>query len=131
MALSITDDVKNAMLDQIENIIGTSAILKIRTGAPPASITDADTGTVLATLNLPSDWMDAASGGIVEKLGTWEDATPDAAGVAGHFRIYESDGTTQKIQGTVGISSSNDMKVNNVNVDPAYPFEVIEFKISL
>lgn len=131
MALGITDDIKNAMLNQIETIIGSSAILKIRTGAPPASITDADTGTVLATLNLPSDWLTAASGGEIEKLGTWEDLTPDTTGVVGHFRIYESDGTTQKIQGTVGVSSSNDMKVNNINVNPSYPFEIIEFKISI
>lgn len=131
MALEITDDVKNAMLDQIETIIGSSAILKIRTGSPPVSITDADTGTVLATLNLPSDWLSSASSGEIEKLGTWEDLTPDTTGVAGHFRIYESDGTTQKIQGTVGLTFQSDMRVNNTNVSPSYPFEIIEFKISI
>lgn len=131
MVFQITNDVKDAMLDQIESTIGSSAVLKIRTGPPPASITDADSGSVLATLNLPSSWLDAASGGSVDKLGTWEDTVPDAIGIAGHFRIYASDGTTQKMQGNVGMAQSSDMQVNNINVHPDYPFEVITFNIAI
>jgi len=33
------------------------AALKIYSGSAPANVAAADTGTVLATLNLPSDWM--------------------------------------------------------------------------
>lgn len=92
-------DVRNARLDAIEIAIGTSPILRIRTGAPPASCAAADTGTVLATLTLPADWMDAASSGEKAKLGTWEDSSADATGTAGHWRIYASDGTTCHLQG--------------------------------
>jgi hypothetical protein len=53
MALQLSVAVRNAMLDAIESTIGTSAVLKIRTGAPPASVATADSGTVLATLNPP------------------------------------------------------------------------------
>ncbi len=63
MALQLSAAVRNAMLDAIETTIGTSAVMKIRTGAPPASVATADSGTVLATLTLPSDWMAAASSG--------------------------------------------------------------------
>lgn len=66
MALKYSVTVRNARLDAIETTIGTSAILKIRTGAPPANCAAADSGTVLSTVNLPSDWMAAAASG--EKL---------------------------------------------------------------
>jgi hypothetical protein len=96
--------VRNGRADAVETVIGVSAVLKIRTGAPPANVATADSGTVLATLNLPSDWMNAASAGAKTKLGTWQDASADAAGTPGHFRIYASDGTTPHWQGTAGPS---------------------------
>lgn len=63
MALQYSVAVRNARLDAVETTIGASAILKIRTGAVPASCATADAGTVLATLALPADYMAAASGG--------------------------------------------------------------------
>ena len=57
MALQYGITVKNARLDAIETTIGTSPILKIRSGSVPATPATADSGTVLATLTLPSDWM--------------------------------------------------------------------------
>lgn len=96
--------VRNAQLDAIETTISTGAILKIRSGAAPANVAAADAGTVLASLTLPSDWLAAASGGSKAKLGTWEDTSADASGIAAHFRIYASDGTTAHIQGTVTVT---------------------------
>ncbi|HXF99280.1 MAG TPA: hypothetical protein VNL69_00780, partial [Bacteroidota bacterium] len=79
---------------------------------------DADTGTVLATFNLPSDWMAAASNGSKSKSGTWQDAAADATGTAGHFRIYASDGSTPHIQGTVGAQGSGaDMELQQATAD--------------
>ena len=101
MAIKLSVAVRNARLDAIETAIGTGAVLKIRTGAAPTNISDADSGTVLATLTLPSDWMAAASSGSKALAGTWQDASADAGGTAAHFRIYASDGTTQHIQGSV------------------------------
>jgi hypothetical protein len=114
MAIKLSVAVRNARLDSLETAIGTTAVLKIRTGAPPTNITDADSGTVLATLTLPSDWMAAASAGSKAKSGTWQDTAADAAGTAGHFRIYASDGTTQHLQGTVtATSGGGDMELDN------------------
>ena len=117
MALQFSVAVRNAMLDAIETTIGTGAVLKIRTGAPPANCAAADSGTVLATLNLPSDWMAAASSGTKGKSGTWEDTSADAAGTAGHFRLYASDGTTCGAQGTVtATGGGGDMELDNTNI---------------
>jgi len=114
MAIKMSVTVRNARLDAVETAIGASAVLKLRTGAPPTNIADADSGTVLATLNLPADWMAAAAAGVAAKAGTWQDAGADAAGVAGHFRVYASNGTTQHMQGTVTITGGGgDMTLDN------------------
>ena len=80
MAIQRSTTVRNARLDAIETAIGVSAVLKIRTGAAPANVGTADSGTVLASLSLPSDWMAAASGGTKALSGTWEDTSADAGG---------------------------------------------------
>lgn len=105
----------NAALDALETAIGTGAVLKIRTGAAPATVATADSGTVLATLTLPSDWLAAASNRSKVKAGTWEDASADAAGTAAHFRVYASDGTTPHIQGSVtATGGGGDMTLDNI-----------------
>lgn len=131
MAIKLSANVKNGMLNAIETTIGTSAVLKIRSGDPPAAISDADSGTALAVLSLPSDWMNAASGGSVTMTGTWSDTSADAAGTAGHFRIYASDGTTQHIQGTVtATGGGGDMTLDNVVIAAAQTVQVTSFALT-
>lgn len=131
MALQLSVAVRNAKLDAIETAIGADAILKIRTGAPPATCATADSGTVLATLALPSDYLAAASGGAKAKSGTWQDGSADAAGTAGHFRLYASDGSTCHGQGTVtATGSGGDMTVDNVVFAVAQVFTVTGFTLT-
>jgi hypothetical protein len=131
MALQLSTAVRNARLDTIESTIGTSAILKIRTGAKPANCAAADAGTVLATLNLPSDWMAAASGGTKALSGTWQDASADAAGTAGHFRIYDSGGTVCGVQGDVtATGGGGDMTLDNAILAVAQQFNVTSFTLT-
>ena len=114
MAIQLSTAVRNARLDAIETAVGVSAIMKIRTGAAPANCAAADSGTVLATLSLPSDWMAAASSGSKAMSGTWQDASADAAGTAAHYRIYANDGTTCHLQGTVtATGGGGDLTVDN------------------
>ena len=131
MTLQLSTSVRNAMLDAIESTIGTSAILKIRTGSPPADCGTADSGTVLATLGLPSDWMANASSGAKAKSGTWEDASADNTGTAGHFRVYDSGGTTCHIQGTVtATGGGGDMTLDNVSISSAQDVVVTAFTLT-
>lgn len=131
MAIKLSETVRNARLDAIETAIGTSAVLKIRSGAAPAAIADADSGTVLASLTLPSDWMAAASGGSKAKSGTWEDASADATGTAAHFRLYASNGTTQHMQGTVtATGGGGDMTVDNISFAAAQAFTITAFTLT-
>lgn len=131
MALKLSTTVRNARLDAIESAIGASAIMKIRSGSAPADTSVADSGTVLATLALPADWMAAASGGSKSKSGTWQDGSADATGTAGHFRIYASDGVTVHAQGTVSISGGGgDLIVDSVSFTIGQTFSVTTFTIN-
>jgi hypothetical protein len=94
---------RNAVLDAIETAVGTSPTLSIFTGSAPAATTDADSGTLLVAITLPSDWAAAASSGSKAKSGTWS-ATGAASGTPGHYRIKTS-GSVVKIQGTAGVGS--------------------------
>src|SRR4051812_1825331 len=117
MSLQLSTTVRNARLDAIETAIGVSAVLKIRTGAAPANCGTADSGTVLATMTLPADWMTNAASGAKALLGTWQDLLGDAAGSAAHFRIYDSGGATCHIQGTVtATGGGGDLTLDNVSI---------------
>jgi hypothetical protein len=129
MAIQYSGAVRDAKLDIIESTINTSAVLKIRTGAAPANCASPDTGLVLATMTLPSDWMAAASGGTKSKSGVWQDPSADNSGTAGHFRIYESTGTTCHIQGTVGTASA-DMIIDNTSINATQTVTVNNFTIT-
>lgn len=129
MAIQLSEGARNALLDAIETACGTSAVLKIRTLAPPASCATADTGTVLATLSLPSDWMAAAASGAKAKSGTWQDASADAAGTADHFRIYKSNGTSCILQGTVG-TGAEDLVVDNDSFGAGQSFTISTFTLT-
>jgi hypothetical protein len=129
MAITLSAAVRNARLDAIETAIGTSAIMKIRTGAAPATVATASTGTVLATLNLPSDWMAAASAGSKAQSGTWQDTSADATGTAAHFEICASDGTTVHMRGSVGTSAA-DLIVDNTSFNTGQAFNVTTFTLT-
>ena len=131
MALQFSVAVRNARLDAIETTAGASAVLKIRTGAAPASCATADSGTVLSTVNLPADWMAAASNGSKAMAGTWQDAAADAGGTAAHFRLYASDGTTCHAQGTVtATGGGGDLQVDNTSFATGQQFTVTAFTLT-
>ena len=131
MAIQLSTAVRNSRLDAIETAIGTAAVLKIRTGAQPASVATADSGTVLATLTLPSDWLAAASGGTKAKSGTWQDTSADAAGTAAHFRIYASDGTTAHMQGSVtATAGGGDLTLDNTSIALAQIVTITSFTLT-
>lgn len=131
MALQLSTAVRNARLDAIETTISTSAILKIRTGAAPTDCATADSGTVLANLTLPSDWLAAAASGSKAKSGTWEDASADATGTAAHFRIYDSSGTTCHLQGTItATGGGGDMTLDNTSIASGQQFTITGFTLT-
>ncbi|RST30153.1 hypothetical protein HMF7854_04420 [Sphingomonas ginkgonis] len=125
--------VRNAQNDAIESAIGASAVLKIRSGAAPASCAAADTGTVVATMLLPADWMANSAGGVKGLQGTWQDSAADAANAGGacHWRIYASDGVTCHLQGTVSVNGGGgELQLDNLNIAAGQQVTVGSFNIT-
>jgi hypothetical protein len=126
MALQFSVAVRNAMLNAIETTIGTGAVLTVRSGAAPATCATADSGTLLASITLASDWADAAASGAK----AWSslpvtDASINATGTAGHWRLYASDGTTCGAQGTVTVTGGGgDLTVDSTSFISGQAFNV-------
>lgn len=120
MALQYSISVRNAQLDAVESTTGATAQLRLYSGSPPADCATAASGTLLATLTLPADWMSAASAGSKAKLGTWSGTGAAAASTgtdAGYFRILDSTGTTTHVQGTVtDAGAGGDLTLDNANI---------------
>lgn len=124
MTLQSSTALRNAWGDQIEVITGTSAVIRIRTGAQPANCAAADSGTALASITLASDWASAAAAGAKALSGLpVTDASADATGTAAHFRLYASDGTTCHHQGSVG-TSGTDLIVDSVSFTAGQTFNI-------
>ena len=134
MPIQLNAATRNARLDTIESTNGTSCSLEIRSGTVPANCAAASSGTILATINLPSDWMQAAASGAKAILGgPWTDASADNTGTAAHFRLYNSqatkDGTTCFMQGNCAVSGS-DMNLDSVAFTAGQSFSVTAFTLT-
>lgn len=104
------------MVDALVDLIDAGTppgTLVIRTGAAPAATTDADTGTLLATLTFSNTAFGAAASGTATAAAITSDSNIDNTGTAGHFRIKNAAGTVI-MQGTVGTSGS-DINFNSVS----------------
>jgi hypothetical protein len=131
MTIQYATTLRNAQLDAIETDTGGTAILKIYqlTAAAPANCAAAITGTVLATMTLPADWMNAASGGSKTLNGSWTDASADSAGTADWFRLFKNDGTTCQAQGTVN-QGSGDISLDNKVIAAGQTVTITAFTVT-
>lgn len=140
MAINISTALRNQIVNGITNgaagINFDSGTLEIRTGAAPGPDAAA-TGTVLATITLPADAFGAASSGSAAKSGTWEDASADAGGTAGYFRIIQSGdangatgSTDERIEGTCG-SGSGDLDLDNTSISAGQTVTISTFTVSI
>lgn len=129
MAVQVSTDIRSAWIASIETILGPSPTLRIRTGAQPATCATADSGTVLAELTLPSDWL-SESGGVGSLVGTWEDTSADATGTAAHYRIYTSGGVC-KWQGSVtATGGGGDLQLSTVAITSGQPVTITAHTIT-
>lgn len=120
--------------------IFNNGTLELRTGAPPGP-NAAATGTVVATITLPADAFDApgtGGAGVIQKAGTWQDTSADAAGTVGHFRLIQSGDTNgatgaadERLEGTVtNTGGGGDMTMDNSVVEAGQQITVNTFTIT-
>lgn len=131
MTIQLSTGVRNARLDAIETAAGTSAKLRIYTGATPASCAAAEGGTLLVEFSLALDWAAAASGGSKSFNNAPLSSNAVAGGIAGHFRLMSSDGLTCHMQGTVtATGGGGDMTVDNTNIAASQMVNVTSFTLN-
>jgi hypothetical protein len=128
MALQYSVAVNHARLDAVESTIGSSAKLRIYTGAVPVNCATVAAGTLLVDIALPVDWMTAAAATSKAKSGTWS-AAAIAAGTAGYFRITDTAGSTAHAQGTCG-QGSGDLSLDNTNIAVSQVVTVSSFSLN-
>ena len=116
MAAQFSVAVRNGWLDNTEATVGTSPKLRILTGTKPADCAAAETGSLLAEITCPADWMGAAAAGSKALAGSWTVAA-SGTGTAGYYRIMDSTGTTCHEQGSITASGGGgDMTVDNTSI---------------
>lgn len=134
MTLQLSVDCRDAGLDAYETTTGTAPHLKLYSGSAPSNCAASEAGTLLLDITLPSDWMAAASSGSKAKSGTWSGTGDSGAGSgtdAGHFRIYDSAGTTCHFQGTVTVTDGGgDMELDNISIASGQTVTITGFTLT-
>ena len=131
MAFQLSVDARNATLQAIETEVGVNPILTISSGTVPADCAQANTGTVLATMVLPTDWLNDPAGGSITLSGTWQDLSADASGTAGYFRLHNNDGSVCHMQGTItATGNGGDMQLDNTNIATGQQINITAFSIT-
>lgn len=130
MTIQLSTAVRNARVAAIETTIGTAAKVEIRTGAPPATPATADSGTLLVSYTLASDWS-TQTGGVLTFSGTPIAGTASGTGTAGHYRIKDNAGTTCHAQGTVtATGGGGDMTIDNTSIASGQSVQITGWTIT-
>lgn len=111
MALRQDTDLRNALAQAFADAFPAGSTIEIRTGTQPASANSAASGTLLATITLPSTPFGSPTGGAISKNGTWS-ATVSTSGTAGYARFISSSRAFDVSVGTSG----TDMIIDNATL---------------
>lgn len=131
MAFQLSVNARNATLQAIETEVGVNPIITISTGTPPVDCATANTGTIVATMILPTDWLSTPVLGSIVLSGTWQDLSADASGTAGYFRLHNNAGTVCHMQGSVtATGAGGDMQLDNTNIASGQQINITAFTIT-
>lgn len=124
MAINMSVELRNAMLNAINTTLGANCVLKIMANAVPANTVVTDSNAILASMNIndaanSNVCLGAAANGAISKTGTWQDTAADANGTAGHWRIYTSAAASSNANATLQgncASANGDMNLDNTSI---------------
>lgn len=112
--MKISTAARNAMVDAFTALVDSGSDLYIRTGAAPTNTSDADSGTLLATLAFSATAFAAASSGVATANSITSETNAPASGTMAHYRI-KNNAATVVCQGDVGTSGA-DINFDSVTV---------------
>lgn len=143
-ATEISNALAAAMLDNAVNTTlneGTgNAIVNIYTGTPPADCETAPSGVLLGTCVMNATPFGAATdlapNAQIDENAITDDSSADTTGVAGYFRVYSTNSSTDAskvachIQGTAGeAADSTDMTLDDKNIVVGGTISITDYKI--
>lgn len=115
-SLFIRNHVGDFVVDYIDHgSVVANGYMQIRTGPRPASLEDAATGVVLATLKFAATAFGNFSNGIAYANPIASDTSTPASGTASYFRIFNKDNEAV-IDGDVSeIGGGGDIQFDNID----------------
>lgn len=119
MATTISNALRSAMIQQYQVLIDAGSgpgVVEIRTGAKPASVATAASGTLLGTLTLSDPSAPAAVNGVLTFNAVTSDASADASGNAGWFRVKDSAGNAIADGTITATGGGGDMTLDNIAI---------------
>ena len=120
---------RNNQVGQIQSTVSTSGTVVIYTGSEPANCAASPTGSVLATIVLPSTFLGTPSSGVVNLAGSWSVAA-SGTGTAGYFRILDGSAVCH-VQGSTGLFGSGaDMILNSTSITATQTVSVTTFSVT-
>ncbi len=129
--LKLSAAARNAVLDALADEIGADAVIRIYSGTKPANVASGiGAATLLAELTGGDPFAGSASGGVLTANAITEDSAADATGTAAWFRIFQADGTTSVLDGTVGVTSDYDMQVSTTAINVGIAVQVTALTIT-
>lgn len=118
----------DAIVDEIDAGSGAGTIA-IRTGAQPTNVGDSDTGTLLGTLTFSDPAFGSASTGTASASAISSDTSADNSGVAGHFRVRDSNSAIHS-DGSCG-QGSGDLSFDNSTIVAGGTIAISAFSITV
>lgn len=116
MAFRTSDAAANSMLETLNDLIGSQAIIDLCEGPQPASLDI--TTTKLASLVGASTFGTVANRALTANAITRDEAA-DATGVAGYIRISTADGTP-----VCDLAVGSEVTLPTANITQGQPFEI-------
>lgn len=123
MAIQFSVALRNAQVGAIQTTTGSSGTLLILTGSVPATCATAQSGSLLATITLPTTFL-TSSGGSTTIAGTWS-TSATGTGTAGYFRILDVSSNCV-VQGNV----TSDLVLNNTSIASGQTVTVTTFTVT-
>ena len=126
--LRIPTATRNAVVDAVTALVGSTGTLKIYSGSQPASANDAASGTLLATVTMGA-WAAASAG-------TAAGADPasvnaSATGTAGWFRAANSGGTTVFDGDVTATGGGGTMTLSSTSLTSGNPVDITSVTVTM
>jgi len=124
MALRISDAAANAALSALITQIGANAQIRLYTGAQPATVATAVTGTLLGTMTGAATFGTVAARSLTANAVSDDDAA-DASGIAGYVRILTSAGVA-----VLDLAVGAEVTMANVNIVAGGRLQISQIKLN-